>query len=92
MLGVNFDFDLQFLYQDEVLSSMQQKLDNLCEQLYSAKDQPGSGAKILEKLDEAFCSDKNVHFLDCGCLLCDQHVDLSSLLKVRLSIMYKVKT
>lgn len=66
------------LFQDQVLSSMQQKLDSLCEQLYYVKDQQGIIANMLlsgkaeSAQSETFGSDK-INFVDCGCWLCDQH-------------------
>ncbi|KAK9273742.1 hypothetical protein L1049_018552 [Liquidambar formosana] len=51
--------------RDQVLSSMQQKLDNLCEQVNNIKDQPETGANM------SFM--KNMEFGSCGCWLCDHH-------------------
>ncbi|KAK4855069.1 hypothetical protein QYF36_003681 [Acer negundo] len=71
-------------FRDQVLLSMQQKLDNLCEQLYFVKDQPGikanvsSNRKAESLIDESFGQDK-INFVDCGCWLCDQHHDLNEL-------------
>ncbi|KAK1586708.1 hypothetical protein Q3G72_005334 [Acer saccharum] len=71
-------------FRDQVLLSMQQKLDNLCEQLYFVKDQPGikanvsSNGKAESLIDESFGQDK-INFVDCGCWLCDQHHDLNEL-------------
>lgn len=65
-------------FRDQVLSSMQQKLDSLCEQLYYVKDQQGIIAnmslsgKAESAQSETFGSDK-INFVDCGCWLCDQH-------------------
>ncbi|CAA7039874.1 unnamed protein product [Microthlaspi erraticum] len=64
--------------RDQLLSSMQQKLDGLCQELNLAKDQSGNGAKVLDHGDVQsafkgnFGSEK-VKFVDCGCWLCDQH-------------------
>ncbi|KAL1199111.1 hypothetical protein V5N11_014610 [Cardamine amara subsp. amara] len=64
--------------RDQVLSSMQQKLDYLCQQLNHVKDQSGNGSKALDHDDlqltfkEKFGSER-VNFVDCGCWLCDQH-------------------
>ncbi|ESQ41232.1 hypothetical protein EUTSA_v10013519mg [Eutrema salsugineum] len=64
--------------RDHVLSSMQQKLDDLCQQLNLAKDQSGNAFKVSDHDDlqstftENFGSEK-VKFVDCGCWLCDQH-------------------
>lgn len=63
------------LFQDQVLSSMQQKLDDLCQQLNHAKDQSGDGSKVSDlqsAINEKFGSE-NVKFVECGCWLCDQH-------------------
>ncbi|KAK3205139.1 hypothetical protein Dsin_019185 [Dipteronia sinensis] len=71
-------------FRDQVLLSMQQKLDNLCDQLYFVKDQPGIKAKVSSNgkaeslIDESFGQDK-INFVDCGCWLCDQHHDLNEL-------------
>ncbi|KAL4560952.1 hypothetical protein LXL04_033109 [Taraxacum kok-saghyz] len=46
--------------RDQVLSSMQQKLENLCDQVNYFKDQPD-------------ISSNNFKFSDCGCRLCDHH-------------------
>ncbi|GLU19383.1 hypothetical protein SLE2022_356380 [Rubroshorea leprosula] len=56
--------------RDQVLSSMQQKLDTLCGQLNNVKDQPGIREKIVES--GAFGSE-SIKFVDCGCWFCDQH-------------------
>ncbi|EXB48387.1 hypothetical protein L484_007965 [Morus notabilis] len=53
--------------RDQVLSSMQQKLDSLCEQLNNKNME-------LSEID-VFGSDKT-KFVDCGCCLCDQHHDM----------------
>ncbi|KAF8046333.1 hypothetical protein N665_3836s0002, partial [Sinapis alba] len=66
--------------RDQVLSSMQQKLDDLCQQLSLVKDQSGDGSKVSDhhddvesKFKEKFGSHENVKFVECGCWLCDQH-------------------
>ncbi|CAH8270916.1 unnamed protein product [Arabidopsis lyrata] len=64
--------------RDQVLSSMQQKLDDLCQELHLVKDQSGTLSKVLDHDDlrstpkEKFGSEK-ITFVDCGCWLCDQH-------------------
>ncbi|XP_061364832.1 uncharacterized protein LOC133308240 [Gastrolobium bilobum] len=64
--------------RDQVLSSMQQKLDNLCEQLNSSKEHSNaainqSSAKDTDlQLNETFGT-KKIKFLDCGCWHCEQH-------------------
>ncbi|KAK6272721.1 hypothetical protein POUND7_009804 [Theobroma cacao] len=60
--------------RDQVLSSMQQKVDNLCEQLNTAGKQQGTGAKtnVESPLNENFGSG-SIKFVDCGCWICDQH-------------------
>ncbi|KAM2126733.1 hypothetical protein ACFX1R_006722 [Malus domestica] len=65
---------------DQILSSMQQKLDSLCEQMNNIKDHPGTLVpSTLENVElqrnESFSSHK-IKFVDCGCWLCDQHRDL----------------
>ena len=59
--------------QDQVLSSMQQKLDCLCEQLNNKNME-------LPQID-VFGSEKT-KFVDCGCCLCDQHHDMFNRLAV----------
>lgn len=66
-------------FQDQVLSSMQQKLDSLCEQdqndlLFIKNAQLPSS--------EAFASGK-LKPVGCGCGLCHQHLGLSNDLMVR---------
>ncbi|KAK8649717.1 hypothetical protein V6N13_139382 [Hibiscus sabdariffa] len=53
--------------RDEVLSSMQQKVDNLCEQLNNAEEKPGTRGKT--DVDSSW----NETFDDCGCWICHQH-------------------
>ncbi|KAB1227684.1 putative disease resistance RPP13-like protein 1 [Morella rubra] len=71
----------QTYYADQVLSSMQQKLDGLCEQVNNVRDHSGAGCEMaITKNSESPCievfgSDK-IKFVDCGCWLCDQHRDL----------------
>ncbi|KAJ6428052.1 hypothetical protein OIU84_023466 [Salix udensis] len=66
--------------RDQVLSSMQQKLDSLCDQLSNINNQAGTKAnaslnsKTVEPPD-AFGCDK-IKFVGCGCWHCDQHQDL----------------
>ncbi|WCJ36942.1 hypothetical protein M5689_018110 [Euphorbia peplus] len=69
--------------RDEVLSSMQQKLDDLCEQLSSIKNHKGLQPNTMldsngESLaNDAFGCDK-IKFIDCGCWHCDHHQHLFS--------------
>jgi hypothetical protein len=64
--------------RDQLLSSMQQKLDDLCHELNLAKDQSGAVSKVSDHdypqsaLKEKFGSER-INFVDCGCWLCDQH-------------------
>ncbi|XP_031285135.1 uncharacterized protein LOC116143816 [Pistacia vera] len=64
--------------RDQVLLSMQQKLDSLCERLYYAQDQKEIEANMSLKgkeesaFGETFGDDK-INFVECGCWLCDQH-------------------
>ncbi|XP_004486942.1 uncharacterized protein [Cicer arietinum] len=64
--------------RDQVLSSMQQKLDNLCEQLNSSKENTVTAVNKLSTkdeellLDETFGSEK-IKFVDCGCWHCEEH-------------------
>jgi len=74
-----------------VLSSMQQKLDDLCDQLSSINNQAGTkgnasfnNKKNLEPpCNDVFGCDK-IKFVDCGCWHCDQHHDLLAGLMVRI--------
>ncbi|GAU17255.1 hypothetical protein TSUD_109700 [Trifolium subterraneum] len=64
--------------RDQVLSSMQQKLDNLCEQLSSSKENTVAAINTLSTKDEEsqmvekFGSER-IKFVDCGCWHCDEH-------------------
>ncbi|KFK25530.1 hypothetical protein AALP_AA8G127100 [Arabis alpina] len=65
--------------RDQLLSSMQQKFEDLCQELNLVKDQSGNGTKnfsdhddLESTLQEKFGSEK-IKFVDCGCWLCDQH-------------------
>lgn len=82
-----------FCLQDEVLTGMQQKLDDLCQQLSLVKDLPGDGSNVSSdhdhdddddlqsKFKEKFRSE-NLKFVDCGCWLCDQHHPSSPAIQV----------
>ncbi|MED6222169.1 hypothetical protein PIB30_061776 [Stylosanthes scabra] len=68
--------------RDQVLSSMQQKLDDLCEQLNSTKELSTAAFNKLSNQDngelqssESFGAEK-IKFVDCGCWHCEQHYDL----------------
>ncbi|KAI5321291.1 hypothetical protein L3X38_030362 [Prunus dulcis] len=68
--------------RDQLLSSMQQKLDSLCEQMNNIKDHSATvDPSTLENAElqrnESFGSHK-IKFVDCGCWLCDQHRDLQN--------------
>ena len=61
-----------------MLSSMQQKLDNLCEQVNNDRDHSGArGEMAFTKNVESSCNDAfgydQITFDDCGCWFCDQH-------------------
>ncbi|KAL3752104.1 hypothetical protein ACJRO7_012859 [Eucalyptus globulus] len=64
--------------RDQILSSMQQKLDKLCQQVHNVKDREGNGMEASDvknlgfPFDAAFESN-GIEFVDCGCWLCDQH-------------------
>ncbi|GLU24151.1 hypothetical protein SLE2022_401080 [Rubroshorea leprosula] len=59
--------------RDHVLAGMQQKLDNLCEELSNVREQPGIMGKNGDSpVSEAFGSD-SIKFVECGCWFCDQH-------------------
>ncbi|XP_030521272.2 LOW QUALITY PROTEIN: uncharacterized protein LOC115734557 [Rhodamnia argentea] len=64
--------------RDQILSSMQQKLDNLCQQVHNVKDREGTGAEAPVAKNFGFPFDatfesNGIEFVDCGCWLCDQH-------------------
>ncbi|KAF6171702.1 hypothetical protein GIB67_007223 [Kingdonia uniflora] len=65
--------------RDQVLLSMQEKLDNLCEQANSVKDIPQVEDDFLFlKEDEGFylkdgTQTENIRVWNCGCHSCDQH-------------------
>ncbi|XP_019436577.1 PREDICTED: uncharacterized protein LOC109342945 isoform X1 [Lupinus angustifolius] len=62
--------------RDQVLSSMQQKLDNLCEQLTNTKEHsPATTKEEVMQLSETFGTEK-MKFVDCGCCHCEQHSGL----------------
>ncbi|XP_010519735.1 PREDICTED: uncharacterized protein LOC104799094 [Tarenaya hassleriana] len=64
--------------REQLVSNMQQKLDEMSEQLNLAKGQSETGSKASDCDDlqrtfkESFGSEK-IKFIDCGCWLCDQH-------------------
>ncbi|CAK8536026.1 unnamed protein product [Lathyrus sativus] len=64
--------------RDQVLSSMQQKLDDLCEQLNSSEvNRVVAINKLSNKdgelqLEETFGSER-IKFVDCGCWHCEEH-------------------
>jgi hypothetical protein len=80
---------VQILLQDQVLSSMQQKLDSLCEQVNNARDHSGGRVEMAftknveSSCNDAFGSDQ-ITFVDCGCWFCDQHRVLYNGLAVRV--------
>lgn len=81
------DFFSSCVFQDQVLLSMQEKLDNLCEQVSFFKDQPETMAAIsVKKTDEQLPFDESSsHKIksSCGCQLCDQHGPPANELGVR---------
>ncbi|KAJ7947525.1 Inactive rhomboid protein [Quillaja saponaria] len=64
--------------RDQVLSTMQEKLDNLCQQVNNIKDHSSAEVSmpctnnVEIPTNETFGSDK-IKFVDCGCWLCDEH-------------------
>lgn len=76
-----------------MLSSMQQKLDILCEEVNNVRDHSGVlGEMAVTKNVElpchkAFGSD-TIKFVDCGCWLCDQHRDIYNALAVRCYFLH----
>jgi len=84
ILSYDFSFvtilfcDFIALLQDQVLSSMQQKLDTLCELVNNSKEYSTTAMKkSCDKdgelqLNETFGTEK-VKFVDCGCWHCEQH-------------------
>lgn len=83
--------------QDQVLSNMQQKLDDLCQQLNLAKDQSGNGSKTLDHddlkstLKEKFGSER-INFVGCGCWLCDQHHHSSHTIQVCVFFAFQMQS
>ncbi|KAF2317723.1 hypothetical protein GH714_039671 [Hevea brasiliensis] len=80
-LAVDYIKDLQRQVEDQVLSRMQQKLDDLCEQVSSIKNHAGVEANAsLNKNVKSPSSDafgcNNIKFVDCGCWHCDHHQNL----------------
>lgn len=75
-------------FQDQVLSSMQQKLDDLCEQVSSIKNNAVSEANaslnnnVESPSVDAFGCD-TIKFIDCSCWHCDSHQNLFAGLMVR---------
>lgn len=79
--------------QDQVLLSMQQKLDDLCDQVNPIKDQGGTEndmalRKNADLADSGAFGHDKINFVDCGCWLCDQHHHLFSGLEVKILILY----
>ncbi|KAK4763399.1 hypothetical protein SAY86_009167 [Trapa natans] len=69
--------------RDQIISDMQQKLDNLCGQVNTVKEQPGFGDKDSTSKNAGFTLDAGfepgkINFVECGCWLCDEHQKLSS--------------
>ncbi|KDP20188.1 hypothetical protein JCGZ_07908 [Jatropha curcas] len=67
--------------RDQVLSGMQQKLDDLCEQLNSIKNHSRAEANTLlnenvESLSSNVFGCARIKFVDCGCWHCDHHQNL----------------
>ncbi|KAJ4847018.1 hypothetical protein Tsubulata_006968 [Turnera subulata] len=66
--------------RDQVLSGMQKKLDNLCEQLYNGNDGACGGIQANKPLQSPPAKDAfgcaKINFVDCGCWHCDQHQPL----------------
>ncbi|KAL5988489.1 hypothetical protein ACLOJK_036254 [Asimina triloba] len=58
-------------HKDQVLSSMQQKLDDLCEQMNTMKDWTESGGKLLLENSVNECSDTEL--CCCGCPIHEVH-------------------
>ncbi|XP_038902114.1 uncharacterized protein LOC120088749 isoform X2 [Benincasa hispida] len=72
--------------RDQVLLSMQQKLDDLCNQVNPVKDQSGTEndmamRKNTDLADSGGFGHDKIKFVDCGCWLCDEHLDLISRLE-----------
>ncbi|XP_022958664.1 uncharacterized protein LOC111459819 isoform X1 [Cucurbita moschata] len=69
--------------RDQVLLSMQQKLDDLCDQVIPIKDQCRTendmgSRKNADLADSGAFGDDKIKFVDCGCWICDQHHHLFS--------------
>ncbi|KAF5454753.1 hypothetical protein F2P56_024397 [Juglans regia] len=67
--------------RDQVLSSMQQKLDIFCEEVNNVRDHSGALGKMAATINAEFSCNKafgfeSIKFVDCGCWLYDQHCDI----------------
>ncbi|XP_022148707.1 uncharacterized protein LOC111017303 isoform X2 [Momordica charantia] len=67
--------------RDQVLLSMQQKLDDLCDQVNPVKDKSGTEEDMALKknadlADSGAFGHEKIKFVDCGCWLCDEHLNL----------------
>lgn len=74
--------------QDQVLLSMQQKLDDLCDQVNPVKDKSGTEEDMALKknadlADSGAFGHEKIKFVDCGCWLCDEHLNLFNGLEVK---------
>lgn len=78
--------------QDQVLLSMQQKLDDLCDQVNPVKHQSGTNndvalSKNVDLADSGVFGHDKINFVDCGCWLCDQHHHLFCGVEVKILIL-----
>lgn len=81
------------IFQDQVLLSMQEKLDDLCEQVNRSEENTVVAINKLSnkdgelQLEEAFGSER-IKFVDCGCWHCEEHSSVYNELVVRKPYSY----
>ena len=79
-----------------MLLSMQQKLDDLCDQVIPIKDHCRTendmgSRKNVDLADSGAFGDDKIKFVDCGCWICDQHHHLFSGLEVKILFFVGLK-
>ncbi|KAF5725491.1 hypothetical protein HS088_TW23G00213 [Tripterygium wilfordii] len=83
--------------RDQVLSSMQQKLDALCEQMNDTKDRSGSVVNMSynKNANQSSCSEffgcDEMKLVDCGCWLCSQHHELVTGITYKMPFVKEVE-
>lgn len=81
------------IFQDQVLLSMQEKLDDLCEQLNRSEENTVVAINKLSnkdgelQMEETFGSER-IKFVDCGCWHCEEHSSFYNEFMVRKSYSY----